>query len=765
MKIAVCNKRTDVVYKHVEMSWEEFKDRNKNPIKTAESQAEYPKLSKTQRDDAKDVGGFVGGALRDGKRTNGSVLERSLLCLDIDATTKEFISNVKTVLVNNSYFIYSTHSHTKSQPRYRLILPFLTPISEDQYPAIARKLAEILGMESFDASTFQANRMMYWSSIPHDGDFEIIENDGKPLDGQAYLDLYDDWKDISSWPMSNHQEKHTNIALKRQQDPTVKRGVIGAFCRAYDIHDAIMMFLTDVYSPSLKDGRYDYIPADSSAGVRVYDDKFAYSHHASDPACDRLLNSFDLVRVHKFGNDKESMSAMQSLALEDSRVKSQLIEDRGSAINDFDGVWTDQLQRGQKTGELINNLHNALVILRHDTKLAGIKWNELSGDIEVMEKTPWGKVGVWKDSDDDRLTVYINDTYGYISPRHIHPAFTEVVNNRMIHPIKDYLNGLPTWDGVERVDTILVEYLAAEDTPYTRAITRKSLCAAYQRIFQPGIKFDCVPVLCGTQGTGKSTLLYKLSRGWFSDDMQVTYMQDKTAAEKLQGNWFIEIAEFTGFRKADVNAVKAFLSRQHDKFRPSYGRRVQTFPRQTIIFGTSNDSSGFLRDTTGNRRFWPVETPGAGKKDMACLTDSEIDQIWAEVKKRCADGETLYLADDLIPEATKKQTDALEHDETEGVIQEFLDMLLPSNWDDMNTHKRREYFVNPDDPTRAVGEVKREMVCILELWCECLNGRPENIKRTNSFSLANSLKRLGWNPTGKALKVPNYGKQKLYKKV
>ncbi|WKB37226.1 virulence-associated E family protein [Terrilactibacillus sp. S3-3] len=165
-----------------------------------------------------------------------------------------------------------------------------------------------------------------------------------------------------------------------------------------------------------------------------------------------------------------------------------------------------------------------------------------------------------------------------------------------------------------------MDYLGASDNPYVRAVTRKTLCAAIARVLTPGIKFDSMLVLNGPQGAGKSTLIAKLGGDWFSDSLSLSDTKDKTAAEKLQGYWILEIGELAGLKKAEVETLRSFLSRQNDIYRASFGRRATPHLRQCVFFGTTNAEKGYLRDTTGNRRFWPVKTPGNGTKVMAVDT-------------------------------------------------------------------------------------------------------------------------------------------------
>ncbi len=250
------------------------------------------------------------------------------------------------------------------------------------------------------------------------------------------------------------------------------------------------------------------------------------------------------------------------------------------------------------------------------------------------------------------------------------------------------------WDGVERLDTLLIDYLGADDTPYVRAVTRKTLTAAIARIFEPGVKFDSILVLIGGQGIGKSTLFSRLGKQWFSDSLSISDMKDKTAPEKLQGYWLLELSELNGIKKMDVEVVKSFITRTDDKYRQAYGVTVESHPRSCVIVGTTNSEGGFLRDVTGNRRFWPVRVSGQSRFRPWELRD--VDQIWAEAIVRYRHEEELFLKDDVAAEAYAQQREALETDDREGVVQDYLDRLLPERWADMDLFERRAYLNGGD---------------------------------------------------------------------
>jgi putative DNA primase/helicase len=770
MKIAVGNSRRTKRWKNKDISWEDFKSIIRTTKRTTETVSEYAKMKKAEQDEIKDVGGFVGGALREGKRRNGHVLCRSMLTLDMDYAVPGVWEQIES-LYDWACCLYSTHKHTPEEPRLRLIIPLAREVSEDEYPAVGRMVAKEIGIDMFDDTTYEPARLMYWPSTPSDGEFVFREQDGELLDPDVYLAKYIDWRDTSLWPTSKRQSEVIQRSLRAQADPLSKEGVVGAFCRAYPIEDAIEIFLPDIYERSAIEGRFDYIPADSSAGVVIYDGKFAYSHHATDPVCGKLLNAFDLVRLHRFDdlNEKASFQAMCDFAVNDERVKRQFAEERrAAAMEDFETAddWESLLQLDKK-GQIKNTLTNIAIILRHDPNLQSIVFNQFKNMIDVIGQLPWRQVKPgWGDADLACAKMYFERIYGIWSPTKFKDALLGVVSSeRVYHPVKEYLDEL-SWDGVERLDTLLIDYLGAEDTPYVRAVTRKTLVAAVARIYEPGTKFDSILVLNGPQGIGKSTFFARLGREWYSDSLAISDMKDKTAAEKLQGYWILELGELAGIRKMDVETVKSFVTRTDDKYRHAYGVNVESHPRSCVIVGSTNSDGGFLRDITGNRRFWPVRVLGDGKYKPWDLID--VDQIWAEAIERYRLGEELFLKGELAEEAVSQQRDAMEADDREGLVAEYLETLLPEDWESMDLYQRRNFLSGSDfgDETR-VGTIRRNQVCNLEIWCECF-GRPrETIRKSDSYEIEAILNKIGgWEKytggkTGKK-HVPLYGSQRVF---
>ena len=773
LAIAYGNSRQAKNWVNKTIRYEDLKERLKVTIRTAESAEEYAKMSKAQRDVAKDHGGFVGGALKGGRRKVDAVELRSMIALDGDRIDKAFLDDYET---NASYTscLYTTHSSTEANPRVRLVFPLLRDVTSEKFVAVSRYLAQVLGIDFFDECSYQPNQLMYWPSSPQNGVFVFKEVEKEWLDPDAILSAHSEWTDPMRLPTSSRESKANQVTQQKVQDPLEKEGTVGIFNRVFfPVTRALETFLAGVYEPTESESRWHLIASSSIAGVEIKDEKFVYSHHAKDLAYLKLCNAFDIVRVHKFGDldDKASFRAMCDFAMQQDEVKIVAANERLSeAEKDFaesvDDEWKKRLQRN-KNGVLENSLHNIRLIMENDPYMKNIVFNQLADGMEIRGAVPWKHPArFWRDADDAQLICYIDASYGSFSQRNYDIAVTKAADDRSYHPIKEYFDGLPVWDEMPRVDTVLIDYLGAQDNAYVRAVTRKALCAAYMRIYHPGIKFDYITVLNGNQGIGKSTLIAKLGMAWFADSLTLSDMNDKTAAEKLQGYWIHEIGEMAGMRKAELEKVKAFVSRQDDKYRASFGRRVTPHPRQCIFFGTTNSENGYLRDITGNRRFWNVKVTGDGRMKPWDLGQEMVDQIWAEVIVLSNAGEELFLDHTLEDYARKEQSEAMEQDDREGLVARYLDMLLPETWDTMDVHQRRDYVQDPDGLLNAKGTMHRETVSNIEIWCECFGKAKEDIKPADSYAISAIMARLpDWSRPETRRRIPIYGLQRLYKKM
>jgi predicted P-loop ATPase len=800
LDIATAGTSRSKTWKNRQWTWSEFVKKLSETHRTHETHAEYMAAKKPRQDEIKNIGGFVGGYLAGGKRKSGSITHRQVLTLDVDFGDGTFWA-VFSVLFGCSAVLYSTHKHTPDSPRLRLIIPLDREVFADEYEAIARKIAGMLDIEVFDPTTFQPERLMYWPSTSKDGVYVFEFQDGPWLCADEVLAMYTDWRDSSEWPVSVRVEKAIRSQIgKKQKDPLQKKGIVGTFCRTYSIHQVIETFLGDVYEPCGIDDRYTYKEGSTAAGLITYDDKFAYSHHGTDPSSGHLCNAFDLVRIHKFADLDEnshavkeielpSYKAMVDFAREDAVVKSvSVFEKISEAKEDFTGIEMDEeepeeLDAGgkplwykdleiSKTGEILGGIDNVVTILKNDPLLKGrIIFDEFDQRETACKDLPWRSVRIekhLKDGDVSNLKHFLKVRYKVTATTvTLEDSLKVIYDINKVNTVKDYLDSLE-WDGRKRLDQLFIDYLGAEDCEYTRAITRKMLVAAVTRIYEPGAKFDYMLIIMGKQGIGKSTLIAKLGGKWFTDSFSFQ-MLDKgnKAYEQLQGAWLVEAGELTGLKKADVNAAKTFITSTEDRYRVSYGRRISFFPRQCVFFGTTNDII-FLRDQTGNRRFPVLRTliTEPEKSIFTDLTRGEVNQIWAEARAIYRGGkEPLYLTPELEDIAESIRSGHTETDERMGMVQAYLDTLLPENWDEMTIYQRRAFLQN-EDPTEALGTVERQQVCVAEIWCEMLSGKLDMMTTHNTKFIHEILQNLdGWKPTKGTRRFKKYGQQRAYERV
>jgi len=786
LDIALGKSRETVRWKNEKWEWDDLRLRLAETQRTHESLTDYMKLPKGKQDQIKDVGGFVGGYLRNGKRGKGTVKHRQILTLDIDQAEPDLWDRVEIALQDLEALVYSTHKHSIEAPRLRLVMPLTKPVQEEQYEPLARKIAERLGMDQFDQTSYRPTQLMYWPSTAKDGEFLYRHQGGDWLNPDDYLDEYPNgWQDTSAWPRSAKEAEHVQHAIGLAGDPLDKPGMVGAFCRTRDVHQAIADFLADVYEGTDQPNRYTFKGGSTSAGLVVYNQgRFAFSNHGTDPASEQLCNAWDLVRIHKFGgadtekdvdlpiNQKPSQKAMLEFAAADQATRMTLGRERIAATKgafkvetgaeeEPDDTWMAGLDT-TKGGDPKKTIDNIYLILENDPRLKGrLRRNLFSGKETVGAGVPWKADGQLTDGDINGLLHYLEHAYRIDSKPKILTALDLVLREHSHHPVKDYLNWAFTkWDGFSRVERLLVDYLGAEDTAYTRAVTRKTLAAACARIQEPGCKFDYVLTLVGKQGAGKSTFVAKLGGDWYSDNLPT--VQGKEGAEQIQGVWIMEMGELAGIKKAEVEIVKHFISRQEDSYRPAYGIKKVTYPRQCIFIGTTN-TDNFLRDSTGNRRFWPVKVDrNQATKDPATIGAFERAQIWGEAMAIWANREDMYLSRELEDKAREQQEDHSEEDDRTADVIRYLETPITEDWDRMDLAERRA-FINGYDGIRK-GTIERTVVSVAEIWAEALDGDKKGMNNFSTKPIHDIMRKLpGWEP-GKAKRQRGgvYGKQTVY---
>ena len=792
------------------MLWSELCNRLKTPVRTEETVEEYHQMKKADQGKLKDIGGFVGGTLKGLQRKAINVTGRDLITLDLDAIKPGDTDNVVRTVdsLGMAYAIYSTRSHTEHRPRLRVVVPTDRTMTVDEYEPIARKLASLIGIGMCDGTTFEASRLMYWPSCPKDAQYVYVVGDKRFLSADGMLGLYDDWHDVRSWPQvpGHEASQRERQLLAKQGDPKTKHGIVGAFCRVYGIREALDEYLPHAYTTVEGSAdRLTFATGSTVAGAVIYDDdQFLYSHHNTDPCGGQLVNAFDLVRLHKFHDLDEtakdgtpvhklpSYTAMSKLAMQDKAVVAELNaaraqesaqnvfadlmqnEDKGkqeltdlspNALTDVEWMKTSTL-RYDDNGRVKPTLDNMLKILVHDQALSGrIAYDRFASRYVAKGALPWNMTPgtrLWTDADDAGLRWYLENKYEVTGRDKVQDAMIMCAEQNGFNEVLDYLKSLK-WDGVPRLDTLFIDYLGAEDNVYTRAVARKSLTAAVARAYEPGCKYDTMSILVGRQGAGKSTLIRTIGKKWYADGLST--FEGKEAAESIQGKWIIEAGEMAGYTRAEENASKQFLSRQVDVFRQAYGRRTQEYPRRCVFFGSSNQYE-FLKDITGNRRFWPIDIEAQKPtKNVYVNLPGEVDQIWAEAVVRYKNGESLIIEDNeaALKIAETAREAHMESNSKQGLINEFLLQKVPKNWNTMSRTARRTFLTmgshTPDEELEY-----RDRICAVEVWYECFGQDPARMKKTDTREINQILMDSLYTEGGsKVMRFGEYGKQRGFK--
>ena len=787
--IATCVSRFKRQHKNQTITIGDMAERLGTPTRTQETLSEYLHMAKSQQDDIKDVGGYVGGMLKDGIRSTRNVANRSIVTLDLDnagdTALPDILAALESATPGAAYVIHSTHKHRQGCCRLRYVGFLSRPVFPDEYQAIARKIASLSNIEWFDDTTYEPARLMYWPSVSRDADFVYIntvdDNDSAaPIDVDAVLASYgadDAWKDSTFWPTSSRQQTVITRELGRQQNPLEKEGIIGAFCRVYDIHAVINTHLSDIYR---RDGsRYTYIDGSTAKGVAVYgmtrDDHRAlwtYSNHATDPASGMLCNAFDLCRVHKFGHMDskvkpdtpthklpsytemmEFVRGIKEVVMEEAKALFRDDDDNAHAGYFDDADIDDEEQAAQpaddgnveseewmlklmrsKSGDIQTNFYNACLLIENEKKLKKLVWyNEFSDRIEFSRKR------VWRDEDTSSVRRYLADRYKLnFTEADVQKAIDLVgFETRSYHPVKDYLSSVNgTWDGVKRAELLWIDYLGEEDNAYTRETAKCWLMAACTRIWEPGHKFDCVPVLSGAQGIGKSTFCSIIARKWFGE---INSFEDQKAVEQMAMCWIMEMPEMTAANRHEIEEQKRFISATSSKVRLSYRRNSSEYKRHCVFIGTTNLEE-YLKDSTGNRRWWPIRC-AVDRIDTSRLR-MNVDQIWAEVMELCADpnATTELSAETALSLAKLRQQDTMVSDAWEGIIREWLSRPAHPRRYDADWSEIQAVLPNSSDDMECRGRV-----CVQEIWQDCFGGRKADLRPIDSRRIASIMDNApGW---------------------
>lgn len=744
------------------LTWERLVDRAHNP------------------EAVKDCGGYVAGRLKGTARRKGQVEYRSAVTLDADAASETLPAVVAGLGLRA--LVHSTYSHTRAHPRYRVIFPIMGPgLSEEEYPRVARGLMEALGEAQFDPGSTQPERLMFWPATANPDEYEVVECDGETATAQGLLR---DFGGLQATPDHKAGPK---------RDPKELPGVAGAFNRVYDMARAVEMFHLPYDPVEGEPNRWHYTPAESEGGVIVYPDGYVFSNHASDPAYGRALSVFDLVALHVYGGEDRAAGVPQSTAPADRpsiqramrefaarpEIVTELVAaDFADVDGDEDGAvlpeWVLEFHFHPKTGKPLDDVHNWDLLMRHDPVLRAMARNEMDLTTVTRSPFPWRTVEAGKDdalTNADRAQISAHLQRAYNMPRpaqeQLNGVIDMVAQDNAFHPVVEYLEGLE-WDGVSRIET----YLPGAPDAYTRRVARLVAVQAVARALDPGVKVDNCLILTGRQGLGKSWFVETMARGWTCTLGPIEGGGLRDTVMAMTRSWITVADEGFAMKKADAEALKQFVTLTHDVIRLPYAREHVKLPRRQVIWGTTNDAV-FLRAQEGNRRFLIVEV--AEKLDFGKYSDEYVNQVWAEAvhiwktsrdQYGLKDNPELFLSASEEAAAESVRSMATEEDSVGGLIQAYLDTLVPENWADMSPDERISWLRDAEQGIVS-GTHPIDVVCSLEIWEIALGRERGKHSRVDILQITNALKQLpGWfGPMPKPTRLPFYGPQRVFARL
>ena len=764
-------------------------------------------------------GAFLGGFDRGGK-TNQSITSRTLVTIDLDdlqgTTQDEAFRVIRERLAAYELFAYTTYKSNPDAPRIRILMPLRSELTAnnskydffDAYEATVRMVGLLLQKPWIDISSARVAQCMYLPLRRPDGpEIATYYNSGEtvlPVTEKAQIrEIRASYE--KAFPQQIPQAKKNGEKATTIQNPLEKKGWVGAFCRTYRINEAIEKFCSEYYAPD-RNGRYTWVDGSGSMGINpaYQDGTVAYCFQTTSPISDgHAHNAFDLVRLTLFrgldagqhANTKpenlNSYKAMIDLCEKDPDVKQQYEADRAqdlrekfnfedlpeNSMESADWSWMEELRTtGKKDDTPDTNPHNIKLMLENLPTLKGrIRYDEFSHK-KIAEDLPWRKEKKpWEDSDTARLRIYLDKLMGNAAKKEvIIDAVETVALDNKYDAYMDYVNNLPKWDGVPRVDTLLIDYLGAEDDPagYTRMVTRKHMMAHIARALVPGCKYETMLILNGPQECGKTSFVGNIAPNpeWYQNEMPPLRDKDKDSQLLLVGKAVVENAELKGYTKSDQEANKIQYSKQWDDVRKPYGRETERYLRRCVFWGTTNQNE-FLRDSTGERRYWPVDC-AKQKPTKYPLIDLplERDQIWAEALTYYKNKEPLYLETQEQKELLKSIQ--MNFKETDPELLQAIDFLkteipLPEIWSTLSKSQKQMYFagnlitggnsVLTEDVPAITATAPRETITPRELWCECFGKEEGDYKRPDNRRMQEILNNVpGWERVASRKRISGY---------
>lgn len=696
-------------------------------------------------------------------RNKLAVVNRGVLTMDVDHPDAEFLDRVRELPYLVAY--HTTFSSTPWEPRYRLWIPLDREIAPDEYHTAAASVMQTLGEESFDTGSVEPERFMFRPSAPGAEAYASEVLEGEVASADALLEDFN--PDLSNLPAPKPP--------RGKRDPYEIEGTVGAFNRAYEDWASLIHEYELPYEEQAND-RWTLAGATAAAGMGPVNGApgLVFSHHANDPAHGRACSAFDLARLHLYSdlddgvkegtpvNRLPSHKAMLETASLDLRVVNELVgQDFVQEMDDTtDAVVADNWRLGlsisARTGQPNDTIGNWDLIANNDRVFRGLYFNELSMAIETEVDLPWRALAnrpTFDTGDRSSFALHIEREYNIRPARsYLDDLINDRARHRRVNPVADYLQSL-VWDGTPRVETALP---GVTPTTYTRLVARKVLVGAVARMLDPGVKWDHMLVLFGSEGLGKSYWVDKMARGYSAS---LGRIGDKDTLITMQRSWIMLSDEGHSMRKADFDAQKEFLTRTADIFRMPYDREAMVHKRHSVIWGTTNEEV-FLRRQEGNRRFLIVHCEQA--VDFEAMTDEYVDQVWAEALTMYRAGEQLWLTDEESATAAQAREPFIEEDVLTGQIQEYLARLVPADWDRMSPEARQLWLANQADGFSAGTEPLRK-TCSAQVWVEGLGRRYGEHRRVDLMEINNALKTIpGWTVLPGRHRVEGYGPQQVF---
>lgn len=662
-------------------------------------------------------------------RSDANLINRTLIALDFDkinVDAETFKKAVHDELAEFSYYLYPTKRNTPENPRYRLILKPDRPFTRWEHKPLIRELETRIGIKTGDNANETWSQM---NGLPvaigiTEAEFRqtTVENHGKPYP-------------ITVAPEIEPEKPQRIMDAEAGQVEPIPKEKLYAVMENYVSKESNRGYLTDymkfisplmVIVKSVQIGEIDIQDAETfitmlGCGDAEWAEDNIKKLHENLKTNVRTEQTF-MEKFDYYGEVRNLDSTLTEYAKE-------------MGLSD----WKENLIRNKREPyNVIRNIKNLELMILHDENLKDIlMYNEFSQVVEKSKMFPWEQSYNQQLTDDDlgEMKIYLSKKYGVeYGKENLLDVTLSVAKRSSFHPIKSMIERTP-WDGVKRAETMFIDYLGTDDNEYMRLVAKKWLVGAISRIYTPGIRFEIVPVVTGKQGAGKSTLASKLGGEFFSDDLKD--MKSKDSKEFLLGSWIIELGELSAMRKSETEEIKSFISTRKDRYRPSYGRITNNYPRTCVFIATSNDNH-YLKDMTGARRFFPVPVDAhERKKDVFTMDANTVQQIWAEAFTFYNAGETCYFSkEEEATLAEPYRDDATEEDMMKTDVLEYLNILIPDNWNSFRLSEKRNYIqsVMENIPVANYGTNEREHITVKEILSELLQLDPSKYNHNNTDS-------------------------------